>query len=68
MGTNVYDREVPQRIWWCFGCHGGVGVWGLDRDEPPPRCPECHGADFAPVKFVPAKLEPSVVIGLLEGS
>jgi rubrerythrin len=50
-----FDREVPQRIWWCFACHGGVGVWGLDRDEPPPRCPECHGADFAPVKFVPAK-------------
>lgn len=48
-------REVPDRIWWCFGCNAGVGVWGLDRGLPPPRCPGCHANDFAPVKFVHEK-------------
>jgi hypothetical protein len=50
-----FDREIPDRIWWCFGCHGGVGVWGKDRPVPPPRCPECLHDDFAVVEFVPEK-------------
>lgn len=47
------NREVPEHIWWCFDCNGGVGCWGVG---PPPRCPDCHGTDIAQVKFVP---EPS---------
>ncbi len=50
-------REVPERIWWCFSCNGGVGFWGIDFDCPPPRCPGCHANDFAQTKFVPTDQE-----------
>lgn len=49
--------EIPERIWWCFTCVGGVGLWGLDNDLPPPRCPSCKTSNFAPVKFVPEEDE-----------
>ena len=48
-------NEIPERMWWCFTCNGGVGCWGIDNNTPPPRCPECHEFNFAPVKFVPAE-------------
>lgn len=50
---NPFPDEVPERIWWCFTCNGGVGVWGIDNGKPPPRCPDCKTFNFAPVKFVP---------------
>ena len=49
--------ELPERIWWCFTCRAGVGVWGVDSPVPPPRCPGCHEARMSPVKFVPAVSE-----------
>jgi len=49
--------EVPERIWWCLACNAGVGVWGLDRDLPPPRCPDCKKSEFAPTKFVPTRAD-----------
>ena len=46
-------EEVPERMWWCHTCNGGVGIWGVDNDQPPPRCPACHKYNFADVKFIP---------------
>ena len=48
-------RETPERIYWCHECNGGVGLWGLDNDRPPPRCPDCHKDDFDETKFVPCQ-------------
>jgi hypothetical protein len=47
-------HEVPEVLWWCLGCNGGVGCWGA-CETPPPRCPSCHASNFAPTKFVPAE-------------
>ncbi len=58
--TSV-PREVPDRIWWCFNCNGGVGVWGVIRDTPPPRCPGCHAFDFAEARFVPDPRQTTLV-------
>lgn len=55
MSMNVFRREIPEYIWWCYTCSGGVGCWGrADDPTPPPRCPDCKSNDFALVKFVPA--------------
>lgn len=50
-------QEAPERIWWCFGCHAGVGLWGLDDNKPPGRCPSCHAFNFAPMKFAPERTQ-----------
>jgi hypothetical protein len=52
-------EETPERIWWCYDCPGGIGVWGIDSDEPIPRCPDCKGSHISPVKFTPASSAPA---------
>lgn len=46
--------KAPERVWWCQTCRGRVGVWGGTAGKPPPRCPDCHGDNFAPAEFVHA--------------
>jgi len=41
------EGDYPDAIFWCRACPGAVFVWGGTGEKPPPRCPECHGNDFA---------------------
>lgn len=53
MMSNLPGYEVPEYMWWCKTCNGGVGCWGLGVNGPPPRCPACHDYNFEHIKFVP---------------